>query len=38
MEDHMPEGYAGKVGFVDLTSDDIKIEKLDEATAREYIG
>ena len=34
----MPGGYTGKVGFVDLTSGKIKIEQLDDTTARDYIG
>ena len=31
-------GYAGKMGFVDLTTDEIKIETLDEGLARDFIG
>ncbi len=31
-------GYAGKIAFVDLTTGEIQIEKLDETLAREYIG
>ena len=34
----MRGGYAGKIGFVDLSSGEIRIEKLDDATARSYIG
>lgn len=31
-------GYAGKVLFVDLSNGKTRIEKLDEATAKKYIG
>ena len=34
----MTGGFTGKIGFVDLTSGEIKIENLDDATARKYIG
>ena len=34
----MAGGYAGKMGFVDLTTDEIKIETLDEGLARDFIG
>ncbi|MGD9415972.1 MAG: aldehyde ferredoxin oxidoreductase family protein [Desulfobacterales bacterium] len=34
----MVGGYAGKIGFVDLTTDNIEIVKLDEQMARDYIG
>jgi aldehyde:ferredoxin oxidoreductase len=34
----MTGGYAGKMGFVDLTTDEIKIETLDEELARDFIG
>ncbi len=34
----MAGGYAGKIGFVDLTTDEIKIETLDEGLARDFIG
>ncbi|MEJ2223301.1 MAG: aldehyde ferredoxin oxidoreductase family protein [Desulfobacterales bacterium] len=34
----MAGGYAGKMGFVDLTANEIKIESLDEGLARDYIG
>ena len=34
----MTGGYAGKIGFVDLTTGEIKTEKLDEKLARDYIG
>ena len=34
----MTGGYAGKIAFVDLTTGEIKIEKLDESMAREFIG
>jgi len=34
----MTGGYAGKMGFVDLTTDEIKIETLDEGLARDFIG
>jgi aldehyde:ferredoxin oxidoreductase len=34
----MAGGYAGKMGFVDLTKDEINIETLDEGLARDFIG
>jgi aldehyde:ferredoxin oxidoreductase len=34
----MAGGYAGKMGFVDLKTDEIKIETLDEELARDFIG
>ena len=34
----MAGGYAGKIGFVDLTTDEITIETLDEELARDFIG
>ena len=34
----MAGGYAGKIGFVDLTTGEIKTEKLDEKLARDFIG
>ena len=34
----MPNAYAGKLGFVDLTTGEIRIEKLDDTQAREFIG
>lgn len=34
----MTGGYAGKMGFVDLTTDAITIETLDEGLARDFIG
>mgnify|MGYP001080695446 CR=1 FL=1 len=34
----MVGGYAGRIGFVDLTTDKIEIVELDERLAREYIG
>ena len=34
----MTGGYAGKIGFVDLTTGEIKTEKLDEKFARDFIG
>jgi len=34
----MAGGYAGKMGFVDLTTGEIKIEMLDEHLARDFIG
>ncbi|MGD9229070.1 MAG: aldehyde ferredoxin oxidoreductase family protein, partial [Desulfobacterales bacterium] len=34
----MAGGYAGKIGFVDLTTDEITIETLDEGLARDFIG
>jgi aldehyde:ferredoxin oxidoreductase len=34
----MTGGYAGKMGFVDLTTGEIEIETLDEGMARDFIG
>ncbi|MGD9241387.1 MAG: aldehyde ferredoxin oxidoreductase N-terminal domain-containing protein, partial [Desulfobacterales bacterium] len=34
----MTGGYAGKIAFVDLTTDEIDIEALDEGLARDFIG
>jgi aldehyde:ferredoxin oxidoreductase len=34
----MTGGYAGKIAFVDLTTGEIKAEKLDETLARDFIG
>ena len=34
----MADGYAGKIAFVDLTTDKIEIETLDEGLARNFIG
>ncbi|MGD2186690.1 MAG: aldehyde ferredoxin oxidoreductase family protein [Desulfobacterales bacterium] len=34
----MAGGYAGKMAFIDLTTGEIKIEKLDEGSARDFIG
>ena len=34
----MTGGYAAKIGFVDLTTGEIKTEKLDEKLARDFIG
>ena len=34
----MAGGYAGKIGFVDLTSGEIKTEVLNEDLARQFIG
>lgn len=34
----MTGGYAGKIAFVDLATDEIKIETLDESLARDFIG
>jgi aldehyde:ferredoxin oxidoreductase len=34
----MGGGYAGKIGFVDLTSGEIKTEVLNEDLARQFIG
>ena len=34
----MTGGYAGKMGFVDLTTGEIEIETLDEGLARDFIG
>ncbi len=34
----MTGGYAGKMGFVDLTTGEIKTETLDEGLARNFIG
>ena len=34
----MAEGYMGKIGFVNLSTGDIREEKLDEKMARDFIG
>jgi aldehyde:ferredoxin oxidoreductase len=34
----MAGGYTGKMGFIDLTTGEIKTEKLDEKLARDFIG
>ena len=34
----MTGGYAGRIGFVDLSTGEIKEEKLDEKLARDFIG
>jgi aldehyde:ferredoxin oxidoreductase len=34
----MAGGYAGKIGFVDLTTGEIKTETLDEKLGRDFIG
>lgn len=34
----MPNGYIGKVLFIDLTSGSVKEESLDEKTYRDFIG
>jgi aldehyde:ferredoxin oxidoreductase len=34
----MVGGYAGKIGFIDLSADKIEVVKLDEDMARTYIG
>jgi aldehyde:ferredoxin oxidoreductase len=34
----MAGGYAGKMGFVDLTTGEIKVETLDGKLARDFIG
>ncbi len=34
----MAGGYAGKIGFIDLTTDKIEVVELDEQLARNYIG
>jgi len=34
----MADGYAGKIGFVDLTTGEIQTETLDKSLAREFIG
>ncbi len=34
----MDGGYAGKIAFVDLTSGEIKTERLDQTLARDFIG
>jgi len=31
-------GYAGKIGFVNLSTGEIKQERLDETLARDFIG
>jgi aldehyde:ferredoxin oxidoreductase len=32
------EGYAGKIAWIDLTEESIKVEVLEEAVARKYLG
>ena len=34
----MLSGYAGKIGWVDLTGRTTRVEELDESTARNYMG
>jgi aldehyde:ferredoxin oxidoreductase len=34
----MGDGYAGRIGFVDLTRGEILEEKLDKGLAREFVG
>lgn len=34
----MASGYMGKLGFVDLSSGEIREERLDESVARDFIG
>ncbi len=34
----MADGYMGKIGFIDLTTGEIRRQKLDEALIRDYIG
>jgi aldehyde:ferredoxin oxidoreductase len=34
----MLAGYAGKIGWVDLTEGTTRIDDLDEGMARRYIG
>lgn len=34
----MLSGYVGKIGWVDLTKGSIKIDELEEAVARKYLG
>ena len=34
----MPNGYMGKILWVDLTRVDIKTERLNDKLCREYIG
>ena len=34
----MVGGYAGKIGFVDLSTDKIEVVELDERMARDFIG
>ncbi|MGA2462995.1 MAG: aldehyde ferredoxin oxidoreductase family protein [Thermodesulfobacteriota bacterium] len=34
----MAAGYMGRIGFVDLSSGEIRGEKLDESMARDFIG
>jgi aldehyde:ferredoxin oxidoreductase len=34
----MTGGYMGKLGFIDLTTGNIRIEPLDETLCRDYIG
>ena len=32
------EGYAGKIAWIDLTKENVKVEELEEAVARKYLG
>ncbi|MFH1123698.1 MAG: aldehyde ferredoxin oxidoreductase family protein [Pseudomonadota bacterium] len=34
----MANGYAGRIGFVDLTRGEVREERLDEGLARDFIG
>ena len=34
----MSGGYMGRIGFVDLSTGEVRTEKLDEALARQFIG
>jgi len=38
MEERMRGGYAGKIGFIDLSTGKVQEEKLDENLARDFIG
>jgi aldehyde:ferredoxin oxidoreductase len=34
----MLTGYAGKIAWIDLDKQSVKIEELDEGMARKYLG
>ena len=34
----MVGGYQGKIGFVDLSKEEIREEKLDDTLANDFIG
>ena len=31
-------GYMGKLLFIDLANQDVRVEELDEAVARDFVG